>query len=165
MSLYLFGDVFFLTMKGPSHLGSSLPRDSVLLVLMRTRSPSSNSLGLTVLSRQAFVCAWYLFNVSRAVTRSPSRRSLVVDLSISGVAVAFVHGDPCFSSCGVMYSDLYIKRKGVNPVALYSVVVSSQMTSGSCSSHLPFLSSRSLFLVALKTFMLARSTTPLDCGL
>jgi hypothetical protein len=127
--------------------------------------PFVNSSGLILLSRHAFICAWYLFNVSRVKTRSPSRRSLVVDLSISGVAVAFVHGDPCFSSCGVMYSDLYIKRKGVNPVALYSVVVSSQMTSGSCSSHLPFLSSRSLFLVALKTFMLARSTTPLDCGL
>jgi hypothetical protein len=117
-----------------------------------------------MLSRLAFVCAWYLFNVSRAVTRSPSRRSLVVDLSISGVAMAFVHGDPCFISCGVMASDPYINRKGVNPVALDSVVLSAQMTSGSCSAHLPFLSSRSLFFIALKIFLLACSTTPLDCG-
>jgi hypothetical protein len=88
--------------------------------------PFVNSSGLILLSCHAFVCAWYLFNVSRVKTRSPSRRSLVVNLSISGVAVAFVRGDPCFSSCGVMSSDLYINRKGVNPVALYSIVVSAQ---------------------------------------
>jgi hypothetical protein len=137
-------------MKGPFHLGLSLPRDSVLLVLMRMRSPSSNSLRLTVLSHQAFVCAWYLFNVSRVKTRSPSRKSLAVDSSISGVAMAYVRGDPCFSSCGVMASDPYIKLKGVNLMALDSVVLSAQMTSGSCSAHLPFLSSRSLFFIALK---------------
>jgi hypothetical protein len=158
------GDIFFLMMKGPSHLGSSLPRDFVLLVLMRTRSPLSNSLGLTVLSRQAFVCAWYLLNVSRAMTRSPSRRSLAIDSSIFGVVVAFVHGDLCFISCGVMASDLYIKQKGVNPVALDSVVLSVQMTPGSCLVHLTFLSSRSLFFIALKFFSLAHSTTLLDPG-
>jgi hypothetical protein len=29
VSLYALGDAFVLTMKGPSHFGSSLPRDSV----------------------------------------------------------------------------------------------------------------------------------------
>jgi hypothetical protein len=42
--------------------------------------------------------------------------------------MAFAHGDPCFSSCGVFDSDPYIKRKGVNPVALDSVVFSAHMT-------------------------------------
>jgi hypothetical protein len=124
-------DVFFLMMKVPSHFGSSLPRNSVLLVLIRMRSRSSNSLRLILLSRHAFVCTWYLFNVSTERTRSPSRRYLVFDSSTSGVVVAFVRGDPCFISCGVMASDPYIKRKGVNQVALDSIVFSAQMTLGS----------------------------------
>jgi hypothetical protein len=150
-------------MKGPSHFGLTLPRDSVLLVLIRMWSPSSNSLGMILLFRHAFVCAWYLFNVSRARTRSPSRRPLVVESSTSCVAVAFVRGDPCFSSCGVIAWDPYIKRKGVNPVALDSVVFCAQMTSRSWSAHLPFLS-RSLFFIALKILPLACSSTLLDCG-
>jgi hypothetical protein len=52
----------------------------------------------------------------------------------------------------------------VNPVARHSVVFSAQTTSGSWSAHLPFFSSRSLFLMAVKILSLARSTTPLDCG-
>jgi hypothetical protein len=52
----------------------------------------------------------------------------------------------------------------VNPVAQHSVVFRAQTTSGSWSAHLPFLSSRSLFLIAVKILPLARSTTPLDCG-
>jgi hypothetical protein len=131
---------------------------------MRTMSPSSNSLGMTVLSRHAFVCAWYLFSASRARTWSSSIRSLEVESSTLGVAVELAHGDPCFSSCGIIASDPYIKRKGVNPVALDSIVFSAHMTSGSWSAHLPFLSSSSLFLMALKILPLARSTTPLDCG-
>jgi hypothetical protein len=51
-SLYSLGDAFDLTMNGPSHFGSSLPRDSVRA---STRSPLLNSLGTTVLSRQALV--------------------------------------------------------------------------------------------------------------
>jgi hypothetical protein len=38
------------------------------------------------------------------------------------------------------------------------------MTLGSCSTHLPFLSSRSFFFIALKNFPLACSTTLLDSG-
>jgi hypothetical protein len=76
----------------------------------------------------------------------------------------FVHGDSCFNSCGVIALDPYIRQKGVNPVALESVVFNAHMTSGSWSAHLPFLSSRSLFLIALKNLSLAHSTTPLDCG-
>jgi hypothetical protein len=72
--------------------------------------------------------------------------------------------DPCFSSCGVIASDPYIKRKGVNLVALDSVVFNSHMTSGSWSAHLPFLLSCSLFLIALKILSLVCSTTLLDCG-
>jgi hypothetical protein len=52
----------------------------------------------------------------------------------------------------------------VNPVTRHSVVFRAQTTSGSWSAHLPFLSSRSLFLIAVKILPLARSTTPLDCG-
>jgi hypothetical protein len=55
VSLYALGDAFVLTMKGPSHFGSSLPRDSVRVVRTSTRSPSSNSLGTTAWSRQPFV--------------------------------------------------------------------------------------------------------------
>jgi hypothetical protein len=54
-SLYALGDAFDLTMNGPSHFGSSLPRDSVRVVRTSTRSPSLNSLGTTALSRQALV--------------------------------------------------------------------------------------------------------------
>jgi hypothetical protein len=54
-SLYAQGDAFVLTMKGPSHFGSSLPRASVRAVRTSTRSPSLNSLGMTVWSRHAFV--------------------------------------------------------------------------------------------------------------
>jgi hypothetical protein len=50
-SLYALGDVFVLTMNGPSHFGSSLPRDFVWVVRTSTRSPLLNSLGTTVLSR------------------------------------------------------------------------------------------------------------------
>jgi hypothetical protein len=50
-SLYMLGDAFDLTMNGPSHLGSSLPRDSVRVVRTSTRSPLLNSLGTTALSR------------------------------------------------------------------------------------------------------------------
>jgi hypothetical protein len=50
-SLYVLGDAFDLTMNGPSHFGSSLPRDSVRVVRTSTRSPLLNSLGTTTLSR------------------------------------------------------------------------------------------------------------------
>jgi hypothetical protein len=56
-SLYALGDAFVLTMKGPSHLGSSLPLDSVRAVRTSTRSPSLNSLGMTAWSCHAFVWA------------------------------------------------------------------------------------------------------------
>jgi hypothetical protein len=52
----------------------------------------------------------------------------------------------------------------MNPVALHSVVFSAQTASGNRSAHLPFLSSRSIFLTAVKILPFARSTTPLDCG-
>jgi hypothetical protein len=80
------------------------------------------------------------------------------------MADLFVLGDPCFNSCGVMASDPYKRRKSVNPVAWHSVVFRAHTTSGNWSAHLPFLSSRSLFLMAVKILPLARSTTPLDCG-
>jgi hypothetical protein len=91
-------------------------------------------------------------------------RSFEVGSSTSGMADMTVCGDPCFISCGVMASDPYRRRKGVNPVALHSVVFSAQTASGNRSAHLPFLSSRSIFLTAVKILPLARSTTPLDCG-
>jgi hypothetical protein len=163
-SLYALGEAFVLTMKGPSHLGSSLPLDSVRAVRTSTRSPSLNSLGMTAWSRHAFAWAWYLSRACRAKTRSPLMRSFEVGSSTSGTADAAVRGDPCFISCGVMASDPYNRRKGVNPVALHSVVFSAQTTSGNKSGHLPFLSSRSIFLTAVKILPFARSTTPLDWG-
>jgi hypothetical protein len=87
----------------------------------------------------------------------------VADSSTSGVVVAFARGDPCFSSCRVFASDPYIKQKGVNPVALDSIVFSVHMTLESWSAHLS-LSSRSLLFMALEILPLARSTTLLDCG-
>jgi hypothetical protein len=91
-------------------------------------------------------------------------RSFEVGSSTSGTADGTVRGDPCFISCGVMASDPYRRRKGVNPVALHSVVFSAQTASGNRSAHLPFLSSRSIFLTAVKILPFTRSTTPLDCG-
>jgi hypothetical protein len=91
-------------------------------------------------------------------------RSLEVGSSTSGTADVFVLGDPCFISCGIMASDPYNSQKGVKPVARHSVVFRTHTTSGSWSAHLPFLSSRRLFLIAVKILPLARSTTPLDCG-
>jgi hypothetical protein len=151
-------------MYDPSQFGPSLPRDSVLVVLTSTRSPSLNSLGTIVLSRHAFVWTSYLFRACRARSRSPLMRSLEVGSSTSRTTDSFVRGDPCFNSYGVIASDPYIWRKGVNPVAWHSVVFSAHMTLGNWSAHLPFLSSKSLFLMALKILSLARSTTPLDCG-
>jgi hypothetical protein len=90
-------------------------------------------------------------------------RSLDVGSSTSGTADVFVRGDPCFISCGVMASDPYNRRNGVNPVAHHSAVFRAQTTSGSWSAHLPFLSLRSLFLMAVKILSLARLTMPLDC--
>jgi hypothetical protein len=52
----------------------------------------------------------------------------------------------------------------VNLVTRHSVVFSAQTASGSRSAHLPFLSSRSIFLMVVKILPLARSMTPLDCG-
>jgi hypothetical protein len=75
---------------------------------------------------------------------------LDVGSSTSGTADVLVRGDPCFISCGVMASDPYNRRNGVNPVAKHSVVFRAQTTSGSWSAHLPFLSSRSLFLMVVK---------------
>jgi hypothetical protein len=91
-------------------------------------------------------------------------RSLDVGSSTSRIADVLVRGDPCFISCGVMASDPYNRQNGVNLVAWHSVVFRAHTTSGSWSAHLPFLSSRSLFLMVVKILPLARSTTPLDCG-
>jgi hypothetical protein len=55
VSLYMLGDALDLTMNGPSHFGSNLPRDSVRVVRTSTRSPLLNSLGTTALSRQALI--------------------------------------------------------------------------------------------------------------
>jgi hypothetical protein len=63
-----------------------------------------------------------------------------------------------------MASALYINLIGVKPVARDSVVFSALCTSGNWSAHLPFLSSRSLFLIAVKIFPFVRSTILLDCG-
>jgi hypothetical protein len=52
VNLYALGDDFVLTINGPSHFSSSLPRDSVRVVRTGTRSPSLNSLGTTAWSRQ-----------------------------------------------------------------------------------------------------------------
>lgn len=101
-SLYESGDVFFLIMNGPSHFGLSLPFNYVLSVLMRTRSPSVNTLGMLALCLQLFVAPWYLFSVSRAWTRSPSRRSFVVDSSMFQIALGSDWGEPCLSSYGVI---------------------------------------------------------------
>jgi hypothetical protein len=79
-------------------------------------------------------------------------RSLEVGSSTSRTADLFVRGDPCFNSCGVMASDPYKRRKGVNPVARHSVVFRAHTTSGNWSAHLPFLSSRSLFLDVHENF-------------
>ena len=81
------------------------------------------------------------------MTRSPSRRSFVVDSSMSGVAVVLVRGDLFLRSCGVMDSDPYINLNGMNPVARYSVVLSAQMTSSSGSAHLTSWLSRRLYLM------------------
>jgi hypothetical protein len=145
-SMYTLGDAFILTMNGPSHSGSSLPRDSVRVVRTSTRSPLLNSFGSTVLSCQALVWAWYLSRVCRARMRSPSMRSLEVGSSTSGTADVFVQGDPCFISCGVMASDPYSRRKGVNPVARHSVVFRAHTTLGSWSTHLPFFIVEKSFL-------------------
>jgi hypothetical protein len=91
-------------------------------------------------------------------------RSLDAGSSTSGTADVFVRGDPCFIFYGVMASDPYSRQKGVNLVARHSIVFRAQTTSGSWLAHLPFLSSRSLFLMAVKILPLARSTTRLDCG-
>jgi hypothetical protein len=50
-------------MNGPFHFGSSLPFDSVIVVLMRTRFPSANSLGITTLSLDFCCCLIFVQRV------------------------------------------------------------------------------------------------------
>jgi hypothetical protein len=64
---------------------------------------------------------------------------------MSTVALGSDRGEPYLSSYGVVTSAPYISLKGVNPVTWDSVVFKGHSTLGNCSSHLPFLSSRSLF--------------------
>jgi hypothetical protein len=158
------GGSFRLDYKGALPLGLQLAPGLCSSCSDEYEVPSLNSLGMTVWSRHAFVWAWYLFRACRAKTQSPSMRSFEVGSSTSGMADGTVRGDPCFISCGVMASDPYRRRKGVNPVALHSVMFSAQTASGNKSVHLTFFSSRSIFLTAVKIFPLAHSTTPLDCG-
>jgi hypothetical protein len=72
-------------------------------------------------------------------------RSFEVASSTSGTAEGTVRGDPCFISCGVIASDPYRRRKGVNPVALHSDVFSAQTALGNKSAHLPFFVEEHLF--------------------
>jgi hypothetical protein len=71
-SLYALGDAFYLTMNGPSHFGSSLPRDSVRVVRTSTRSPLLNSLRTTAVGtlKQGYPLLQYEDTV-------PTRLSLV----------------------------------------------------------------------------------------
>jgi hypothetical protein len=110
--------------KGPSHFGSSLPSPFVLVVRKRTRYPSSKSLGTIALSLQVFVVAWYLFNESRACTRSLSRRSFAIVLSMSGIALEFVQAEPCLSSCRIIALAPYMSLNGVKPITRDTVVFS-----------------------------------------
>jgi hypothetical protein len=93
-----------------------------------------------------------------------SRRSFAITSSTSGMVSGSDLSETCLSSCGVMDSAPYISLNGVKPVALDSVVFSPQRTLGRWSTHLPFLSSRSLLLIVVKIFLFARSMTLLDCG-
>jgi hypothetical protein len=79
-------------------------------------------------------------------------RSFEVGSSTSGTADATVRGDPCFISCGVMASDPYRRRKGVNPVALHSVVFSALTALGNRSAHLLFFVVEEHFLDGCENF-------------
>jgi hypothetical protein len=61
------------------------------------------------------------------------------------VALGSDRGEPYLSYCGVISSAPYISLKGVNPVTRDSFVFKPHSTLGNCSTHLPFLSSSSLF--------------------
>lgn len=133
-------------MNGPSHFRSSLPFNSVRVVLMTMMSPSWNSLEMTTLSLQLFVVAWYLFRASRAWAQFLSRRYFVVSLSMSRTASGSDRGEPYLSSCRVIASAPYTNLNGVKPVAREIVVFSPQSTSGNWSAHSPFFVLKESFL-------------------
>lgn len=83
---------------------------------------------------------------------------------MSGVVLKLVRGEPCLSSCGVIALALYINLNGMNLVGRDSVVFSAHTALGSYFAHLPFLSSSSLFLIAMKILPFACSMTLLDSG-
>lgn len=71
---------------------------------MRTRSPTSNFLVLTSLSRHAFVCSCYLLMVLRASTLQCLSRYFVIDSSTFRMELLSFQGKLNLSSCRVMAS-------------------------------------------------------------
>jgi hypothetical protein len=70
----------------------------------------------------------------------------------------------CFISSGSTASAPYINQNGVKFVALHTVVLWLHVAIGMTSSHLPFFSPSSIFLIASKIREFALSTASLDCG-
>lgn len=100
----------------------------------------------------------------RASTLWSSSKYLSIGSSVSGVELFSTLGDLNFSSYGVIASVSYpyISLKGLKPVHLVSVVFNRHTTLGSWSSHLPFVSSCSLFLTTVNFFPFDLSTASLD---
>lgn len=136
------GLVLLVTMKGPSHFTTSLPRLSALCFLLSTGSPILMSLIFVFGSLYFLVCLWYASILWHAVT-------LRVATLISS---------------GIMASVPYSNLKGVNLVALDSVVLCDQTTIGRSSIHFPFWWLNNIFLIVENMIPLALSTAPFDWG-
>lgn len=97
---------------------------------------------------------WYLLNVSRAWTRSPSRRSLVVISSMFGITSGSdeVSHVPMSELLWVITLAPYMSLKGVNPIAHDSVAFKPYSSLGRWSARLPFLSLSSLLFMTVKIF-------------
>jgi hypothetical protein len=100
---------------------------------------------------------------------------LATVLSLSGSSKSFssaslghtrasivVHKIQYFTSSGSILSAPYINWNGVKFVALQNVVLWLHTALGMISTHLPFFSPSSIFLIALNIRTLALSTAPLD---
>src|SRR6185369_17660341 len=126
--------------------------------LLRTQSPSAISLLATFLFRHFLVSSWYASKFFEACKMSSSVRSASIEGSMLFRTLALL----CLSSSGLKASAPYSNLNGVNFVALHSVVLWDQITFGSSSAHLPFLSPNRHFFIAVKIKPLALSTAQLD---
>jgi hypothetical protein len=158
------GLVFSVITYDPIHLALNLPVFSVRGLRKSTRLPTSNSHNLIFGSLHALVSSWYFCKFVMALSRFDSNKSFP-SASLGHEGASFVvHKLQCFTSSSSTASASYISHKGVEFVALHTVVLWLHTTCGMTSAHLPFFLPLSIFVIASNIRVFALSTASLDWG-